>query len=334
MMNHENSARVSVARLTIALVLVLAASALCPFQAAAQMPARFYWKALSGANAVPVIVNSISGNSNPFDPAQTPIPGATVDGTIALAGYAHTFTLFDRAAMVAGLLEMGRLSGELAEAGRTISSSARGFGDPTFEFNVNLIGPKAQKNLADVMPYQPGFSLDLIADLVVPIGEYDASRALNLGQNRWSGRLGFPVVWQIGSWVPGRRTTLELLPAVWFFGTNDDYVGTTLETDPLFQVDAHLTRDFTSHFWGSLDGVWYTGGAATIHGVEGEKLNNLGVGLTIGYQVNDSLGVTFGYKSTINDKAPGDLQMDQFMVSVVYGWHSIVEGVKRLRGGE
>jgi hypothetical protein len=331
-MSHENSVRVSVARLTIALVLVLAAGALCPPQASAQMPARFYWKTLSGANAVPLIFNSISGNTNPFDPAHTPVPGATIDGTIALAGYAHTFTLFDRAAMVAVLLEMGRLSGDVAEAGRTISSSARGFGDPTVEFNVNLIGPKAQKNLADVAPYQPGFSLDLIADLVVPIGEYDNGRALNLGQNRWSGRVGAPIVWQFGSWVPGRRTTLELLPAVWLFGPNDDYVGTTLETDPLFQIDAHLTRDFTSSFWGSLDGVWYTGGVATIHGVEGEKLDNLGVGLTLGYHVNESLGVTFGYKSTINDSAPGDLQMDQFMVSVVYGWHPIIEGVRRLKG--
>ena len=106
--------------------------------------------------------------------------------------------------------------------------------------------------------------------------------------------------------------------------------GQTLETDPLFQVDAHLTRDFTEHFWGSLDGAWYTGGAATIDGVEGEKLNNLGVGLTLGYQVNENLGLTFGYKSTIDDKAPGDLQMDGFMVSVVYGWHSIIEGARRL----
>jgi len=331
-MSHQNPSRKRSGVVRLALASALALGALAALPASAQMPARFYWKSLSGGNAVPLIFNSISGNSNPFDPSHTPVPGATFDGTIALAGYAHTFTLFDRPAMVAVLLEMGRLSGEVSEAGRTVISSARGFGDPTVEFNVNLIGPKAQKNLADVTPYQPGFSLDLIADLVVPIGEYDSSRALNLGQNRWCGRLGFPVVWQFGSWVPGRRTTLELLPALWLFGPNDDYVGTRLETDPLFQVDAHLTRDLTSRFWGSLDGVWYTGGAATINGVQGEKLNNLAVGLTLGYQVNDSLGVTFGYKSTIDDKAPGALQMDGFMVSVVYGWHPIVEGVRRLAG--
>jgi hypothetical protein len=329
-MSHENSSRKRPGVVRLALASALALVALAALPASAQVPARFYWKTLSGANAVPLIFNSISGNTNPFDPAHVVVPGATVDGTLALAGYAHTFTLFDRAAMVAVLLPMGRLSGEIANADRTVSSSARGFGDPTLELNVNLIGPKAQKNLVDVVRYEPGFSLDVIADLAVPIGEYDDSQPLNLGQNRWYGRLGFPVVWQLGSWVPGRRTTIEVLPAVWLFGPNDDYVGVKLETDPLFQIDAHLSRDLTEHFWASLDGVWYTGGVATIDGVEGEKLNNLGVGLTLGYQVNENLGVTFGYKSTIDDKAPGDLQMDGFMVSVVYGWHSIIEGAKRL----
>jgi hypothetical protein len=321
-------------RSALALAAVLAIGALCPPSASAQVPPRFYWKTLSGANAVPVIVNSMSGNTNPFDPAHVVVPGANLEATLAIVGYARTFSLFDRAAMAAVLMPMGRISGQVTAGAVSATQSARGFGDPTIELNVNLIGPKAQKNLADVTPYQPGFSLDVIADLAVPVGEYDDTRQLNLGQNRWYGRLGAPIVWQLGSWVPGRRTTLELLPALWLFGPNDDFVGTTLETDPLFQVDAHLTRDFTNRFWGSLDGVWYTGGAASIDGVEGEKLDNLAVGLTLGYQINDNLGLTMGYKSTVNDSAPGDLQMDGFMISLVYGWHPLVEGARRLQGGE
>jgi len=127
---------------------------------------------------------------------------------------------------------------------------------------------------------------------------------------------------------------VELLPAVWLFGTNDDYVGHTLETDPMFQVDAHLTRDFTEHFWAALDGAWYYGGASSIDGVAGEKLNNLGVGLTFGYGINENLNLTVGYKSTVNDDAPEDLRMSGFMVSLVYGWHPIIEGSRRLQGEE
>ena len=227
---------------------------------------------------------------------------------------------------------MGRISGDVITAGgQTVTQSVSGFGDPTVEFNLNLIGPKAQTTIPDTLRYEPGFSLDVLADLAIPIGEYDSSQPLNVGQNRWYGRIGFPIVWQLGAWVPGRRTTLEFLPAVWLFGDNTDYVGQTLETDPLFQIDAHLTRDFTEHLWGSFDAAWYNGGEATVDGVKGEKLNNYGFGLTLGYQINDNLGLTFSYKSTASDNAPDDLQMDVFMISLVSGWHPIIEGSKRLK---
>jgi hypothetical protein len=313
---------------------MLAMGVLCPPQTVAQVPARFYWKTLSGTNAVPLIVESLSGNTNPFDPAHIVSADADIDATMAIAGYARTFSLFDRAAMAAILLPMGHISGDVTVAGRTFDQSANGFGDPMLEFNINVFGPPAQKNIPDVLRYAPGFSVDLLADLAFPIGEYDSDQPLNIGQNRWYGRLGAPIIWQVGAWVPGRRTTLEFLPAVWLFGDNDDYVGQTMKTDPLFQLDAHLTRDFTERFWGSLDGAWYYGGKASVNGASGEKLNNVGLGLTLGYQITDNLNLTFGYKSTVNDNSSGDLRMDGFMVSLVFGWHKLLEGARRLKGEE
>ncbi|NDC36517.1 MAG: transporter [Proteobacteria bacterium] len=317
--------------------LILAMLAWCivgPTKSTAQVPARFYWKTLSDSNAMPLIVESLSGNTNPFDAAHTVTPGANFDATVTLAGYARTFSLFDRAAMAAILLPMGRISGDVTVAGRSFNQSASGFGDPMLEFDLNVIGPSAQKNIPDMIRYEPGFSIDLLADLALPIGEYDDSQPLNIGQNRWYGRVGAPIIAQLGPWVPGQRTTLEVLPAVWFFGENDDYVGQSLETDPMLQVDAHLTRDFTEHFWGSLDVAWFNGGRASIDGVEGKTLNNLGLGFTFGYGVNDNLNLTVGYKSTVDDSAPSDLRMDMFMVSLVYGWHPILEGSRRLRESE
>jgi hypothetical protein len=313
---------------------MLAVVALCPQPAQAQVPARFYWKTLSDANAVPVIVNSISGNTNPFDPAHIVVSGdAKVDATMALGGYARTFTLFGRSGIGAFIAPMGRLSAEATVSGETFTQASNGFGDPMVEFVLNVIGPPAQRNIPDSLRYEPGFSVDVLADLALPVGKYNNTQPLNLGQNRWYGRVGAPILWQIGAWVPGRRTTLEFLPAVWLFGPNDDYVGQTLETDPMFQLDAHMTRDFTEHFWGSFDTTWYTGGQATVSGVTGEKLNNFGLGFTLGYTINDNLGFTVGYKSTVRDFDPGDLRMDNFTVSLVYGWHSLIEGTKRLKGG-
>jgi hypothetical protein len=60
--------------------------------------ARFYWKGLMGTNAVPVIVNSMGGNANPFDPAQTIIPGSNFEATMSMAGYAKMLPVGKRAA--------------------------------------------------------------------------------------------------------------------------------------------------------------------------------------------------------------------------------------------
>ena len=311
---------------------LLAVGMLVPPPSFAQVPARFYWKSLSGGNAVPLIVNSISGNTNPFDMGHTVTSGADFDATLIMTGFAHTFAIGDRSAMAAIILPMGRISGDVVTpAGTTAKQSASGFGDPMLEFNINVIGPPAQKNIPDVVRYERGFSLDLLAALALPIGEYNNDQSLNIGQNRWYGRFGLPITWQLGPWVPGQRTTLEFLPAAWIFGNNTDYVGQTLETDPMFQLDAHLTRDLTEHLWGSLDAAWYSGGQATIDGVQGEKLNNLGLGLTLGYVINENLNMTVGYKSTVNDGAPGDLRMDGFMATFVFGWHPLIEGSRRLK---
>ena len=156
----------------LALAISFVAVGLTP--ASGQIPPRFYWKSLIGANAVPVMGMFLSGNANPIDPGHT-VLDASFEANVALVGYARTFPLFDRAAHVALLAPMGRLSGEATvfvrlpgEAtvfSRTFTEDASGFGDPMFEIDLNLIGPKVIRNIPDLMRYEPGFSLDVLADL-------------------------------------------------------------------------------------------------------------------------------------------------------------------------
>jgi hypothetical protein len=313
---------------------IVALTIISPTFALAQIPPRFYWKSLAGANAVPVIFQSLSGNANPIDPSHFVSADAAIDANVAMVGYAKMLPLFDRTLTLAVLEPVGRISGETTVAGRSYNQSATGFGDPMLELGINLIGPKALRSIPDVLRYEPKFSLDLIVDVVFPIGEYDSDQALNLGMNRWYGRVGAPIVWQIGPWVPGRRTTFEVFPSVWFFSDNEDYVGQTLSTDPKFQLEAHLTRDFTEHFWGSLDTTYLAGGKSSLNGVAGDSLNTLGVGFTLGYQINDNISLTGGYMATVNDSDPEDLKMDGFRLSFTYGWHKIIEGQKRLKSSE
>jgi len=293
---------------------------------------RFYWKTLAGANAVPLIGSSLGGNANPLDPSHMIFPGSNFEATMAMVGYAKVLPLFKRSAMVSIIVPMGRISGDLTLEGLDYSQTARGFGDPMLQVGINLVGPKAIMNIPDLLRYRPKFSLDIIGNLAFPIGEYDNESPVNIGQNRWYGRIGAPIVWQIGSWVPGKRTTFEFLPAVWFFSDNNDFVGKKMETKPMYQIEGHLTRDFMERLWGSLNVIWYTGAEATIDGAEGEKMNNLGVGGTLGYQINENMQLTVAYASTINDNNDEDLKMDEFRITLIYGWHKLIEGMNRLKG--
>ena len=297
----------------------------------AQVPPRFYWKTLQGTNAVPVIAMSVSGNTNPLDPSYFLDPASSVSAEVAIAGYAKMFPVWNKAAMLAVLVPMGRLEGEFL-AGRQASS---GFGDPMVVFNINLIGPPPIMNLPDMLRYEPGFSLDLVVDVTFPLGQYDNTQSLNLGQNRWYGRIGTPIIWQLGPWIPARRTTLEIFPSVWFFGDNDDFVGENLHSDPTFELETHLTRNFTSKFWGSLDATYSSSGDATIASLPPTSGSDMTlVGFTLGYQLNDSLQLTIGYKSTLNnDTASDDLRMSIFNISLTTGWHRLLEGANRLSSG-
>jgi hypothetical protein len=281
---------------------------------------------------VPVLFQSLNGNANPLDPAHTVVPDATFEANVLIAGFAKILPLKGRSGMVALLLPMGRASSDVVVGPATSRDHASGFGDPLLEVNVNLIGPPVMKSIPDMLRYEPGLSVDIIVDVAFPIGEYDSAQAINLGQNRWYGRVGAPMIWQLGAWVPGRRTTLEVLPSLWWFTDNNDFGGVKLSTDPMYQMEGHLTRDLNERLWGSLDGVYIGGGKPTVDGVQGESMSQVGVGFTLGYAISESLQLTTAYMATVNDGDPGDLRMDGFRISLVSGWHTVIDGMDRLRG--
>ena len=100
----------------------------------------------------------------------------------------------------------------------------------------------------------------------------------------------------------------------------------------MYQLDSHLTRDLYERAWVSLDASTMTGGTSSINGVDVPKSNTTSLGLTLGYQVNDNMNLTFTYKSTIHDSAPDAMRSDMFMISLISGWHPIIEGSNRLQG--
>ena len=44
--------------------------------------------------------------------------------------------------------------------------------------------------------------------------------------------------------------------------------------------------------------------------------------------------LNISYSTTVNDKNPEDLKMDGFRVTLLYGWHKLIEGMRRLKSNE
>ncbi|MGE5198069.1 MAG: transporter, partial [Rhodospirillaceae bacterium] len=180
-MTREPFVRRSRGRQRVAVALALFALVFPAVARAQGDGARFYWKGLTGATFVPVIYNSKSGNSNPFDPAHTVLGDSNFDASLMMAGFGRALAVSDRAASVSVLFPMGSLSGQAVVNGKAATLSAGGFGDPMLQFGLNFVGPKAIKNIPDVLRYEPGFSVDVIGSLAVPIGEYNSDQPLNIG---------------------------------------------------------------------------------------------------------------------------------------------------------
>jgi hypothetical protein len=120
-----------------------------------------------------------------------------------------------------------------------------GFGDPMFEFVLNVIGPRAQKNIPDSLRYEPGFSVGLAAWVRRSYGSSD--RGCRAGARRWS------------SCPPcGVRRQRRLRGA---------------DARDRSHVPVRRARHARLHraLLGSFDTSWYTGGQTTISGVTGES---------------------------------------------------------------
>lgn len=150
-----------------------------------------------------------------------------------------------------------------------------------------------------------GASLKIIA----PTGEFDGSRLINEGADRWAikGELGYTLP-LTSKWF------LEFEGGALFFGDDDEFVAGKKEQDPIFAVQMHVIRRFRPGFWGSLNFNYFTGGRQTIGGNRlGDAQRNSRLGATIVYPVAPGHAIKLGYAVGWLTKFGNDF--DQIVIS-------------------
>jgi hypothetical protein len=109
----------------------------------------------------------------------------------------------------------------------------------------------------------------------VPTGDYDADAPLNIGSNRWTLT---PTVNY--SYTPDAGWTwIEAYASARIIGDDDD---ADVSQDPVYLLEAHVSRNINKRLWLSADAYWDWGGETTLNGIEQDDAVNtvrLGVGM-------------------------------------------------------
>ena len=188
-----------------------------------------------------------------------------------------------------------------------------GLGDPRFRFSINLFGAPAlsAREFAD---YRQDLIIGASLQVSAPLGQYDDSKLLNLGNNRWSFRpeLGFSKAW--GPW------TVEIAPSATFFTNNPDFFGgSTFAQAPVYLVRGYGMYNFNSGVWLSLDGTWLAGGRTTVNGARGDNEQmNTRAGLTLAIPVNRQHSLKFNASTGISTRTGSEFSA--FGIAWQYRW--------------
>jgi len=187
-----------------------------------------------------------------------------------VVAYARSFSLFRRLAKVDAILpySLGKFEGEVD--GIDSSTFRSGFGDPLLRLSINLVGSKAMKPGEYVLNEQKRFNLGAFIRIRPPAGQYDPTKLVNLGANRWATKVGIA-----GSYTFGSRVVVEGHMNSWFFSENSTFFnGNSLKQKPLLSVQIHTAYIFKPGIWlaASLGRSFL--GETIVNGVEKDDLQN------------------------------------------------------------
>ena len=251
------------------------------------------------SNAVTLTYSFYDGGLN-FS-GTIPITGATGTYSVPVFSYYHSFSFFGRSANVLASLPyaVGNFQGTATGAERQLYRS--GLLDSVYRFSVNFKGGPAMP-VQNFMKWKQKTLLGASLKVVAPTGQYDPTKLINWGSNRWAFKpeLGLSRRWG--------QCVLDTYGAVWLFSTNPDFFsrnqfspGTNTQSQsPIAAFEGHLSYDFKKgglRSWISLDGNFWYGGRTSLNGIENRASlqANSRVGATASVPVSKHQSVKFSY---------------------------------------
>lgn len=233
----------------------------------------------------------------------------------------RSLSVLGRSANVAATLAYGVGNFEGTVFGTETNVYRSGLFDSVLRFSVNLKGAPAMK-LSEMRKWQQKLLIGASLKVVAPTGQYDPTKLINLGANRWAFKPEVGLSRRWGSWI------LDAYAAVWFFTENPEFFsrnqyfpGVQSQTqDPIAAFETHLSYDFRPRLWVSLDGNFWYGGRTSLNGVENpatlQKSSRIGV--TASFPLTRHQSIKVGYADGAYVRFGGDYKIAS--VAWQYSW--------------
>lgn len=250
-----------------------------------------------------------------------PITGSTARVDISALSLFHSFNFFGRTANFSASLPygVGTFRGKVVAA-ETVAYRS-GLFPASFRISVNLLGGPAM-SLQEYAKWRQKHILGVSLRVLPPTGQYDPTKLINYGTNRWALKpeLGYSRRW--GHWI------MDVYGGVWFFTKNPEFLshtelspGTNSQSQsPTGSFEGHLSYDLRPRFWISLDGNFWFGGSTSINGVQNSASTqrNSRVGATVSIPMTRHQSVKVSYSNGAYIQYGGDYQ--NISVAWQYSW--------------
>lgn len=271
---------------------------------AQELAPRAYWPAPVGTNVLNLAYQNSSGDIL-TDPS-LPVTGVESDIHFAQVGYQRTFGLFGRTAnaQINVPYSWGHSEGFLN--GEFVSADTVGYGDVRARLSINLRGAPAMDPAGfQALQANPETIVGVSLLVQAPTGTYDDQKYLNTGTNRWAAKPAAGVIWPLHpTWM------LEAELGAWFFGDNDEFVGSTREQEPIVSSEFHLVKRVGQSFWASLDANYYFGGRTTIDSAErADMQRNSRFGFTAYKSITRGHALRASYSTGVVTESGGDFSI-------------------------
>jgi hypothetical protein len=236
--------------------------------------------------------------------ASSPLEDAQLKIQYGVLAYARALDVWGNSGKIDVIVPCAHLSGTAMVEGQRRERTISGLNDPRFRFSVNLYGAPAL-SLKDFPSYQQDLIIGASLQVSAPLGQYDDSKLVNLGNNRWFVKpdIGISKAW--GDLV------LELSTGVFIYSNNDDFFGgKTLEQDPVSTSQIHITYNIVHGVWAALSYTYDYGGRTTVDGERNDDLlKNSRLGATLALPVNRNNSIKLFANSGVHTSIGNDYDM-------------------------